>query len=201
MYIPQEFAVEDMEKCKAIILQNGFASLISSVGERIEVTHLPVMLHELQDGFELHGHFSRGNPQWKDVANKEVLLVFQGPHCYVSASWYDPPGIASTWNYSAVHVYGRVQLIEDEAETQALLQRLVSQYEGDTLKIDWNETLRNVAKGVVGFKLTPTEIQGKFKLSQNRKVADQRSVIEHLLNSERQDEQAVARLMQGHLKL
>lgn len=200
MYIPKAFQVEELEECKAIIRQNGFASVISQGDEQIEVSQLPIVLHETAEGFELHGHFARANPQWQRLDGQSVLLLFQGPHCYVSARWYITPGVAPTWNYAAVHVYGRLQLIEDEDETRNMLDRLIHQYEGESFRLEWNEQQRNIVKGVVGFKITPTDVQGKFKLSQNRSAADQQAVIEHLLQSERQDEQAVAQLMQRQLK-
>lgn len=201
MYIPKAFQVEDLDECKEIIRQNSFASVISQGDKKIEVTHLPIILHETAEGFELHGHFARANPQWQSLDGQEVLLVFQGPHCYVSARWYITPGVAPTWNYAAVYVYGRLQLIEDEDETRSMLDRLIHKYEGDRFKLEWNEQQRNIVKGVVAFKITPTDVQGKFKLSQNRSEADLQSVIGHLLQSDKQDELAVAQLMQRHLKI
>jgi len=198
MYIPKAFEVDNLDAIFEVIENNGFATLVSMEDGRPNATHLPIHVQREDRGLTLQGHFARTNPQWQGLDGQEVLVMFHGPHCFVSDSWYQRPS-ASTWNYAAVHVYGRVELVDEEAPLMAIMERLVSKYEQGPGSLQWNEQQQGLLRGIIGFTLRPTEIQAKFKMNQNRSEADQWSVIEKLSQSENQQARAVADLMQRYV--
>ncbi len=186
MYAPNYFQVNDPEIVDAFIHQNEFAILVSVSDQLPVATHLPVELMRHPNGEAvLYGHVARANPQWKSFqTNKMVMAIFSGPHAYVSARWYDHVNVP-TWNYIAVHVYGRVFIIEDEAERYALLKRLVERNERGALSPyrmeDLPESfLRREMKGLVAFKILVEKIETAFKLSQNRDPEDYETIINEL---------------------
>lgn len=172
MYIPAHYRNENLEEVKAFLRQNAFGILINIVDHRPWGTHIPLELEKDREGRDiLVGHISRANPQWKSFGeDREVLCIFNGPHAYVSSSWYREEEVP-TWNYIAVHVYGRLSLL-DRGATMDSLHRLVDKYERDSAcPISLNdmtpETLAQV-NGVVGFQILVTDIQATYKLSQTR---------------------------------
>lgn len=199
MYVPSHFAENDRARLIDLMRRNSFALLISSHEDRPFATHLP-LLYRPEPGEHgcLLGHVAKANPHWQALADHPVLVVFQGPHSYVSPSWYGEPGVP-TWNYAAVHVYGRVRLIEDRDEFRELLRALTAVYEAGSAE-PWRmeqagDLPERMMGGIVGFEIEITEIQGKFKLSQNRGPADRDSVVRHLSESADETARATARLM------
>ena len=131
--------------------------------------------------------------------------MFQGPHAYVSPSWYATSPAVPTWNYTAVHVYGAPQVIDDDQAFSDLLDKLIAFYEAG-MSNPWPGRLppdfrTNLMKGIVGFVMNIERIEGKFKLSQNRSREDQRRVVEHLGTSADAVERALGKLSQHHLGL
>ena len=129
MFIPAYYRNNDLSEIKSFIRKNSFATLITYDTENPEATHIPIELIE-QNNEEtfLQGHISRANPQWKSFSDKkEVLVIFQGAHTYVSSSWYNHVNVP-TWNYMAVHVYGKIKIIEGD-ELYLSLKDLVDRYE------------------------------------------------------------------------
>lgn len=112
IYIPSYFELKSEQEMHDVIRDNGFVTLTSLHKESLTATHLPLLLSE--DKKELIGHFAKGNKQWTDIEGQEVLVVFQGPHCYISPSWYESKDTVPTWNYVTVHVSGKIQLLKDE---------------------------------------------------------------------------------------
>ncbi|KAB2460503.1 FMN-binding negative transcriptional regulator [Bacillus sp. CH126_4D] len=182
MYIPKYFAIEDEKMKYEIMEQNSFATLFSQHNGEPYATHLPLLLS--RETLTLHGHFARPNEQWKDSENQEVLAIFQGPHSYISPSWYETNNAVSTWNYVAVHVYGELEIVEDEQELRDSLQELVHKYENPQSTYSLNDVDSNymagLSKGIVGFKIKISKIEGKAKLSQNHSVARRKLVVEEL---------------------
>lgn len=183
MYIPDQNKNENREEIKEFLRQNAFGILISQLDGKPWATHIPLELEIDENGKDiLTGHIAKANPQWKDFTkNKEVLCIFNGPHAYISSSWYQKEEVP-TWNYIAVHVYGEMKIL-DEAQVMASLHRLVHKYESNSkhpisLENMSPSTLRQV-RGVVGFEIRITDIQAKFKLSQNRKE-DHPKIIQEL---------------------
>ena len=210
MYRLPAFVEEDRDKIAAMIRANPFGMLITHDRAQAEVTHLPFMLRwegqgqiQSQNRGKLIGHMARANPQWTHFADgADVLVVFQGPHAYISPSWYTNFGVP-TWNYAAVHVRGTVRLIEDEVSLLAMLTELTATHEAAqpepwVFDVDPERRAHLMAK-LVGFEIDITDIEATFKFSQNRSEADRVGVIAALSQSPDTTDQAVARLMRAQM--
>ena len=126
MYIPRHFAVSDRDEMFAFIEANAFGQLISSVAGRPFSTHMPFLLSA--DRTSCIGHLAKQNPQHAEIGGQQVLISLQGPHDYVSPSWYRSPGVP-TWNYQAVHIYGRCRVFTDREKLKSLVDALTARYE------------------------------------------------------------------------
>lgn len=203
MYIPDHFKETDPERLVALLRDYPFGMLVTVRAGLPCVNHIPLLYERRQDGTQvLRGHVAKANPQWQDLAeNQTALVVFQGPHAYVSPRWYEIPGVP-TWNYAVVHVYGKARLLHDASALEALLVQLTTVYES-TQSTPWKPELsgehREKLLGmIVGFEIEIQEMQGKFKLSQNRPENDRHNVIQQLQKSPFTS--AVATLMQAKLE-
>ncbi|MBO0329451.1 FMN-binding negative transcriptional regulator [[Muricauda] lutisoli] len=183
MYIPIHYNNQDIAEVKNFLQQNSFGILINTVDNKPWGTHIPLELETDGEGNDiLVGHIAKANPQWKYFNDKaQVLCIFNGPHAYISSSWYKEEEVP-TWNYIAVHVYGTLIVLTEE-ETMASMHRLVDKYEKGSkkpisLKNLSPKTLRQV-KGVVGFKVLISDIQATYKLSQTR-ADDHHKIISEL---------------------
>jgi len=188
MFVPKLYRSEDIHVMKEIITENSFALLISSV-DKIRATHSMMMLNEDDpENAYIETHISRANPQAKSLKNgDEVLCDFLGAHTYISSSWYDHINV-STWNYEAVQIYGKVELMNHD-ELYRHLDKLTSKYENFQqcpmmVKDMGNDFVEKEMKGAFGLKIIPTEIFIKQKLSQNRKENDFQNIISHLEQSD-----------------
>lgn len=203
MYLPNQFKEADPERLAALLRDYPFGMLITMHDGLPFVSHIP-FLYEQRSGAVsvLLGHVAKANPQWRDLAqNETALVVFQGPHGYVSPSWYESPGVP-TWNYAAVHVYGKARVIDDADVLEKLVEKFTAVFES-TQPSPWRpdisgERRTQLLGAIVGFEIEVQKMQGKFKLSQNRSAADQRSVIDHLSQSPFTSE--VAKLMKAYTK-
>lgn len=189
MYISKLYREEDREKILEFLKQNEFATLITYDGEKPTASHL--LMEVVEDGERLfvNGHMSRANPLWKTFEkNSEVLVIFQGPHTYISPTWYNHVNVP-TWNYQAVHVYGSPRIVTDHAEAYNLLSKLIkrheaeNQYKLETLPQDF---VAKEMKGIVAFQIEVTRIEANYKLSQNRNDEDYHNIVSRL--EERDDE-------------
>ncbi|UAA40234.1 FMN-binding negative transcriptional regulator [Paraneptunicella aestuarii] len=177
MYIPKHFEVKDQEELHRFIQSHAFGQLISNIDGRPFVSHLPFKLSE--DKQQLLCHVARRNPQWQSIESQEILVTFQGAHDYISPTWYQSQGVP-TWNYQAVHVYGKAELMTDSDELQTLVEELSAIYERQNpnpWQPDYKASMLNM---IVGIKIAITEIQGKYKFSQNRSLEDRENVISKL---------------------
>ena len=199
MYTPSFNQIQD----RALLIEGmrtwSFAALFGP-GEdgRPTATHLPLVIADEGEHGTLEGHFARANPHWKSLAGRETLVVFAGPHSYVSPSLYNNPQSVPTWNYIAIHATGKLELVEDSEGKELLLNHLMAVHE-PAFAEQWRsqpETYRaSMLKNIVGFRIPITRIEGKFKLSQNRPDADRRNVqAAHAAGTP--DEQALAAWMQ-----
>ena len=201
MYIPDPFRIEDPALLLPLIERYSFATLVTVEHGSPYATHLPLLLRREPD--RLVGHMSRANPQWRGLTQqREVLALFQGPHAYVSPSWYASTPNVPSWNYAVVHAYGEARLLEDPAEVLALLQDTVQRYEAAFEKPwqleaagDYVERLRS---GIVAFELRLTRLEGNFKLSQNKREPDHSGVVAALEASGDTLERELARMMRAH---
>lgn len=200
MYTPRLYKSKELALMKDIIRENAFALLISSE-EKIRATHSMMILNEDDpENRYIETHISRANPQAKLLKDgSEVLCDFLGAHAYISSSWYDHINV-STWNYEAVQIYGKVELMNDD-ELYRHLDKLTTKYEkAQHCPVMLNDMgkafVEKEMKGAFGMKIIPTEIFIKQKLSQSRKELDFRNIITNL---EGGDENA--RRIAGKMKL
>jgi transcriptional regulator len=200
MYIPQHFNVSDPATIAAFMRSYSFATIVTHDGEVPHATHMPVLYdpHKGKKG-SLVSHMARGNPQWQHFENgQEVLVIFTGPHAYVSPSWYVTTPAVPTWNYTAVHAYGVPRIVTDHNEFAGMLHELIEFYESprtDRWQGEMPDEFRDrLMKGIVGVEIEVTRIEAKFKLSQNRSE-DQSGVITALASSSDQTDREVAELM------
>ncbi|MFP3593987.1 FMN-binding negative transcriptional regulator [Chryseobacterium sp. SIMBA_038] len=198
MFIPKIYRSEDYELMKQIIKENAFALLISSI-DKIRATHSMMMLNEDDpENIYIESHISRANPQAKTLKNgDEVLCDFLGAHTYISSSWYDHVNV-STWNYEAVQIYGKVELMNQE-ELYNHLEKLTAKYENFQkcpmfVEKMGREFVEKEMKGAFGLKIIPTEIFIQQKLSQNRKEADFQNIISNLENTDENGKKIAERM-------
>jgi len=185
MYIPRRYEEKDKEKIYSFIRENSFGILISIKDGLPIGTHIPLLLEKDADGKDiLMGHISRGNEQKYTLEDgAKVLVIFPGPHAYISPRWYTQINVP-TWNYISVHVYGTVTIIEGEA-LKAALTRLVDNYEHSlphpvTIPEIPERTFDENFRGIVGFSIVIEDIQAAYKLSQNRDAVSHGQVIDQL---------------------
>lgn len=200
MYVPKSFQVDDREQLDAFIRRFSFATLVTverrGEGTAPFATHLPLLL---KDG-KLVGHMAKANPQWRQLSDAdECLAIFHGPHAYVSPTWYAAQPAVPTWNYAAVHAYGKARLIESPQRLADLLAEMIAFYEASQEQ-PWDGALSPEMRdpllaAIVGFEIEITRLQGKFKFNQNRSREDQEQVMERLSQSRRADDQAAAEWM------
>jgi transcriptional regulator len=209
VYIPDAFRQDSPELLHAFVRRHSFATLVTSAPDAAGTivpfaSHLPFLLAaDRGPNGVLRAHMARANPHWRQFRpDQEVLVIFTGPHAFVSSAWYERPAeMVPTWNFTAVHVYGKPRLVDEEAAVVALLRDLMAVYqpEGWTLPFDPpGERLRALARGIVAFEVEVTRWEGKFKLSQNRSPEDHRRVREALLTRGTPEDLAVAALMADH---
>jgi transcriptional regulator len=200
MYVPNYFAELDLAKLHEAMERYSFAMLVSGSGGEMVASHLPLLIERTsgQRG-TLLGHMARANPQWKAAAGQEVLAIFSGPHVYVSPTWYEAEHVVPTWNYVAVHAYGRLEIMQDEVELKALLQRMVETYEASQPRpwsvADSSEYLDRLLPQIVGFRIPIARLEGKWKLNQNRPAEQRQRVIDVLCRQKDENSREVARLM------
>jgi transcriptional regulator len=201
VYIPGHFAEHDRTALFDFMRHNSFGLLVSQVAGEPFATHLPFLVDQREDGADdyLMGHVARANPQWKELAGQRALVVFSGPHAYVSPRWYEADKVVPTWNYVAVHVYGQCEIVDDGAALAEILMNTVATNES-RLPAPWSidpasEFFQRVARGVVGFRLKIAEIQGKWKLGQNQPAELRERVAAQLAVGRDESARAIAELM------
>lgn len=197
MYTPKHFRNDNTDEVKEFIRQNNFGILVSQHSGRIDATHIPF---EFSDGkTKLIAHVARANPQWEGFdGNSEVLVIFSGPHTYVSSSWYTTTTVP-TWNYIAAHVYGSIRIIEGEELYQSLV-RLLNAYEKNsnnpiTEEKLTRESIQKQMQGVVGVEIEITRIEASYKLSQNRDDQSHSNIIRELEKQTDDNAQHIAQAM------
>jgi len=203
MYSPKFNLVRDRAILLEAMREYSFATLFGPVsdapaGTSAMATHLPLVIKDEGEHGAIEGHFAKANPHWQALAGRETLVVFAGPHSYVSPTLYVEELSVPTWNYIAIHAYGTLTLVEDDAGKEALLADLIAAHEQAFLD-RWHAQpegyRRTMLKGIVGFRISIARIEGKFKLSQNRKPEERRNV--HAAQAAGSpDEQALARWME-----
>ncbi len=187
MYVPVHFREDRPEVLAQAIRDIQLAVLVTPGPQGLQATHLPIQLEiDLDGGFLLKGHVARANPHWQMAGSGESLLIFQGPHSYISPSYYpskkDDGKVVPTWNYIAVHVHGQLEIMQEEAELMAFLHVLTDANESGRLD-PWAvddappDFIVQRAKSIVGVKMKASRIEASWKMTQNRKQPDRLGTI------------------------
>ncbi len=186
MYVPKINAMENQDEIYDFIKNNGFATLISVDTEGMPLaTHIPITLELTEKGTPiLRGHVSKANPHAPLLAsNPKALVIFHGAHAYISSSWYTQENV-STWNYSAVHVYGTVRILtaDELLDSVAYLTKKYEAHVENPLLVEKmsSDMVKKEIRGIVGFEMTLDDVHAKAKLSQNRKDVDYQQIVTEL---------------------
>lgn len=195
MYIPSNNKINDKSVAHDFINEFGFGVIVSN---SLTATHLPFVLHQDEGKHgTLYSHCAKANSHWKELDGADVLIIFSGPHSYISPTWYAQSPAVPTWNYASVHAYGKVSLLNSKQTLEAV-EEVVHKYEPDLLikrDIITNEFRDKLLSGITGFKVELSNLEGKQKLGQQRKTEDQLGVYSALKNSEDLDAQSLAKYM------
>jgi len=202
MYIPSFNKFEDRQEVIGFMQRYSFATIISVKDGVPVATHLPFIVSQKDDIIILRSHFAKANPQAVSSINTNVLVIFTEPHAYISPKNYEKAENVPTWNYIAVHAYGKYALLEGEDQKAALLKETINYYEADYLK-QWDSLpdnyKQNMMKGITAFEIEVYDLQAKHKLSQNRSQKEQENIIKELDSSKNTNEKDIADYM-AHLK-
>lgn len=196
MFQPNTFKINDKEEIFSFIKRHSFGQLISIVENKPFSTHIPFLLSSNQK--TLYAHIAKQNPQHLTLEGQVILITLDGAHDYISPSWYCSKGGVPTWNYQTVHIYGTCQLIHEPNEIKHIIESTTKAYEKQYDKPwvpNYNIAMLNA---IVGIEITITDVQCKYKLSQNKPLDDQKSVINNL---EKQGSLNLAKAMRLHLNL
>jgi transcriptional regulator len=205
MYTPPAFREDNPAELRRIIREARLSTLVTMTGEGLLATPLPLLLEEREGELgTLYGHVAKANPQWRHPPQTDALVICPGPEAYVTPSWYaskqEHGKVVPTWNYLAVHVYGRPEFFEDEGRLLDVVTRLTNLHEQSRDR-RWSvsdapdQFIRSQLKGIVGVRLPISRIEGKRKMSQNRSEADRAGVAAGLGASGRLEDRIVAHLV------
>jgi transcriptional regulator len=198
MYIPKFNAFPDKNEIINFMRKYSFGTIITSVNNLPVATHLPFLVDEQDDQIIISSHFAKANPQALDVAGNNNLIIFTEPHAYISPKNYPKEEEVPTWNYIAVHAYGKARILESEEEKLELLKRTINNYEPEYYK-QWDQLPQQfkskMIKGIIGFEIIVTDMQAKSKLSQNRSEVEKENIINSLSQSKFETEREIAEYM------
>jgi transcriptional regulator len=200
MYIPKSFLESDLRVLHTFMQEHNFATLVSQSAGELAATHLPLMLDSSRGEYgTLLGHVAKANSQWKFFAEQPSLVIFQGPHTYISPTWYSTHPSVPTWNYAVVHAYGTPHIVDQPETMQVMLAALVNHHEAG-FSPSWemdlpHDYMHKMMQAIVAFEIPIARLEGKFKLSQNRSDEDQARVIEALRISSYPPDREVGEMM------
>lgn len=199
MYIPEFNRIEDRAVSLEFMRANPFAILISPSERGPLATHLPLLVHETGEGLVLRGHFAKANHHSSVIEQEQdSLVIFHGPHAYISPSLYEIRESVPTWNYATVHVYGKGRILKEGADAERVLADLIARFDSPYHQqwLSFNEKYRDkMLRRIVAFELEATRVETKFKLGQNRTKAEQDNLIKALESSSDSAVSGVAALM------
>lgn len=194
MYIPALYQVQDESRIFSFVRENAFGQLVSNVAGRPHVTHMPFQLSA--DKKTLIGHLAIGNPQHIELEGCEVLVTFQGPHDYISPSWYSSAAVP-TWNYQAVHIYGVCTVFKDPERLKVAVDELAAEYE-QAFEEPWVPDYKAAKlRGIVGVEIRITDMQCQFKLDQGKTDNEINNIANQV---EARGERRLAKAMRAELK-
>src|SRR5215471_19351093 len=189
LYIPKAHLVDDRKFLHDFMDEFSFVDLVTAAPE-IRITHIPAVLDRAAGAYgTIYAHISRQNPQTAAFDGEHpAVIVFRGPHSYISPTWYAKTDVVPTWNFAVVHASGKLQAITEKKEFHELLANLIRKYEGvespayDFGKLPESYT-SGLMQGIVGFEMQIERLEGKFKLGQERSEADKQSIVKHLASA------------------
>ena len=198
MYIPSFNKFDNEQEAISFMQRYSFATIVTAVDDVPVATHLPFLVEQRDDKIILLSHFAKANPQAAQIVGKSVLVIFTEPHAYISPGSYEKETNVPTWNYLAVHAYGKATLLAEGQKTADLLAHTINTYEADYLK-QWNglpdDYKQKMMKGIVAFEIVVDDLQAKKKLSQNRSAHEQENIINTLSKSKETTENEIAKYM------
>jgi transcriptional regulator len=205
MYSPPYNRIEDLRELADFMRANSFALVVTGTGGTLHASHLPVTVQEQGGKLVIHSHMAKNNPQWQeffgDENADEILVVFSGPHAYVSPRWYEDRERVPTWNYAAVHAYGTVKINAERKDKHASQRHLIESLDPlwlpkfDALR---EEYVKQMLEGIVNFSIAVTRIDARWKLSQNRGRREMELIAAELDKSEDSSARALAALHRQH---
>ena len=201
MYSPSYNRVEDRTELLVFLRANNFPILVTGTGGVLHASHLPITAHEEGEQIVIDMHMAKNNPQWKEFFDDEVMVIFAGPHAYVSPRWYADQERVPTWNYAAVHAYGAPKIISDRKTKAESQRRLIESLDPawlpkhDALSPEYVEKMLD---GIVNFSILVTRIETRWKLSQNRGRGEMELIATELDKSPDSGDRALAALTRKH---
>jgi transcriptional regulator len=167
MYIPSFNTFPDKQEVISFMQKYSFGTIVTAVDNLPVATHLPFLIDQKDDQIIISSHFAKANPQSKDILNSDILVIFTEPHAYISPKNYEKDANVPTWNYIAVHAYGKARVLQTEQEHLDLLERTIKNYEAEYYN-QWmqlpNEYRSKMIKGITGFEIVVTDLQAKVSL-------------------------------------
>jgi transcriptional regulator len=198
MYIPKHFQLSDHQEAVSFMQKYSFATIVTTMNGVPEATHLPFLVEQRGEQLVLIAHFAKANPQAGAVFNETSLVIFTEPHAYISPSNYEKEQNVPTWNYLAIHAYGKATLIDDKTQVAQLLEKMIGFYEAayrdqwDKLSDDYKHKMMN---GITAFEIVVDDLQAKKKLSQNRTEFERENIVKSFSSSADRNEQEIAAYM------
>ena len=202
MYSPAYNRVENRAEVLEFMRANNFPLLVTGTGGALHGSHLPVMVQERDGKLVLDMHMARNNTQWQEFFDEEAMVVFSGPHAYVSPRWYEEQERVPTWNYAAVHAYGIPKVVPEREKKYQSQRRLVAAMDPQWLaKFDAlsPKYVDMMLEGIVNFEIEVTRLETRWKLSQNRSRREQELIAAALDKSADSTGRALAALTRRHL--
>ncbi len=202
MYSPPYNRLEDRAELVEFMRANSFVVLVTGTGGTLQASHLPAQVSLEGGKIVLDMHMARNNPQWREFFDEEVLVVFAGPHAYVSPRWYEEKERVPTWNYAAVHAYGIPKIVNEPSAKYASQRSLVAMLDPQWLpKFDAlrAEYVTSMLEGIVNFEIEVTRLETRWKLSQNRTRREQELIAAQLESSCDSGERSLGALTRKHL--
>lgn len=202
MYSPRYNQIDNREELLAFMRVNNFALLVTGTGGELHASHLPVLVEERGGRLVLVMHMAKANPQWQQFFDDDVMVVFSGPHAYVSPRWYEQKERVPTWNYAAVHAYGKIRVVDGRVAKHEAQAKLVAlhdpQWQAAFEKLP-DSYVSDMLNGIVNFEIEVTRLETRWKLSQNRGRREQERIIAELEKSAESAERALAALTRKYL--
>ena len=203
MYIPAFNSFTDKQEIITFMQRYSFATIVTMIDEKPVATHLPFLVREENNKVFIRSHFAKANPQAKEIFDKQSLVIFTEPHAYISPANYETEKNVPTWNYIAIHAYGKARILESIEEKAELLKHTIETFEAAYFQ-QWQglpeEYRSRMMNGITAFEIEVTDLQAKKKLSQNRANKEIENVIHSLEKSDDTNAREIAEYMKQSKK-